>query len=423
MNQPLRAKYTNSTYPGYSYGFLGEDINRYLTALSAGVDDTIGSALKSMPTSELLGRLKPMIRERDFIFSLTFKSPLLMDGLSKLATQWASEVPRQSAAYIIGTPYSLGTRDKEAAAEGGNPLVLWKNALKQEVGIARGELKKFVNGDYFRSLGGIKIVDENDVDTATKNLDSLESEIDTITNPKNLNYKYPKFLEWVDLLIEDNNGGLGSPAYGCSWAQVWNKAVTVIYQAIGKVLAENPYDEEGTANTVNKAAETLQTSQVQKEAVDVINAFVDDYVNAFKKFLAELAEAKNTTDSIVVIRLYPRAAFIGHASPQLLTTKLSENSFLQTAVRPDNIMISMQDCIAFDTLDTQWAQLYREIFNTIVKCGSPKCEVRLGRRKIPNCHLFATPQIPDTLGTISTFAVQFICTENTDDNISPINGD
>lgn len=423
MNQPLRAKYTNSTYPGYSYGFLGEDINRYLTALSAGVDDTIGSALKSMPTSELLGRLKPMIRERDFIFSLTFESVPLMDNLSGLATRWSSDVPRQSAAYIIGTPYSLGTRDKEAAAEGGNPLVLWKNALKQEVGIARGELRKFVNGDYFRSLGGIKIVEDNDVANATKSLDDLASVIDGVVSPKNLNYKYPKFLEWVDHWAGDTNSELGSQAYDCSWAQVWNKAVTAIYQVIGKVLAEQPYDEEGTANTVNKAAETLQTSQVQKEAVDVINAFVVDYVNAFKKFLTELNGAKGTQDSTVVIRLYPRAAFIGHASPQLLTTKLSENSFLQTAVRPDNIMISMQDCIAFNTLDTQWAQLYREIFNTIVKCGSPECEVRLGRRRIPGCHLFATPQIPDTLGTISTFAVQFICTENTDDNISPINDD
>lgn len=421
MSEPLRAKYTNTGFPGYSYGFLGDDINRYLTALSAGVDDTIGSALKSIPTSELLGRLKPMIRERDFIFSLTFKSKSLMEALSELAARWASEVPRQSAAYIIGTPYSLGTGDKGAVAEGGTPLVRWKNALLQEVEIARGELSKFTSGAYFRSLGQISLITDEDVSNASKNLEALGAEIEKMTNPKTLSYKYPKFLEWVDLWAGE--GKVGSLAYGSNWTQVWNKAVTAIYRVIGKVLADNPYDENGVANTVNKAAATLQTSQVQKEAVDVINAFVDDYVKAFKKFLEELNEVKGAVDSTVVIRLYPRAAFIGHASPQLLTTKLSENSFLQTAVRPDNIMISMQDCIAFDTLDTQWAQLYREIFNTIVKCGSPGCDVRLGRRVIPDCHLFATPQIPDTLGTISTFAVQFICTENTDNNINPINDD
>ena len=425
MIKPLEAKYTNTDYPGYSYGFLGEDINRYLSALSAGVDDTIGSTLKSIPTSELLGRLKPMIRERDFIFSLTFTSQLLMDRLAKLAAQWADKVPRQSAAYIIGTPYSLGTGEKEAVAKGGNPLMRWQQALLREVEIARSELEKFVKGDYFRSLGGISIIDKEDVGPATNSLDDLMLKIEAVTNPKNLNYKYPKFLEWVDVL-EDSSGFGSSPAYGCSWSQVWNKAVTVIYQVIGKVLAETPYveDEKGetVVNTVNKATKTLQLqdSQVYRDVIRVINAFVDDYVKTFEKFLTDLDGAEGTSDSTVVVRLYPRAAFIGHASPQLLTTKLSENSFLQTAGRPDNIMISMQDCIAFDTLDTQWAQLYREIFNSIVKCGSPECAVRLGRRRIPGCHLFATPQIPDTLGTISMFAVQFICTENTDDSIDPI---
>lgn len=413
---PLGTKYTNKSYPGYSVFVPGSDLGKFLQKIGSGLDDSDTTRGK-MPTGLMLSTLRPMLRDRDFVFSLTFQvsgTSSFVEAVTALASTWIATVPRQSAAYVVSTPYlSLPTK-KDQIADSGQVVDTKYQEADTQIKIATQELDKLGAASLFRVWDMSPFKKTPDFKTAIDALiesDGIQAELDKLKS-KLPATPCPKFLDWMP----EPSGT--SPSV--KWDSVKSAAVRGVYRLAGRVLDDAALgDAQLAAKGIAALINDIRTEEEFEDIVASINAFVEAYCTAFKDWLNSGAKS-NISGQPVTIRLYPRSVFISHAVRPVVTTKLSENSFIQTAGRPDNIVIQFQDCIAFDTLDTQWAQLYRELFKIIVDYGNPECTVRYGRHKLDHCYLYSAPQIPDVQGGLTTFPVVLISTASDDSDIGSI---
>lgn len=463
--RPIRGL-TYANVSGYKkYPPMAGDTDGYRNFLTdIGVGWTYNSwDLRAIPADTLLSQLYPMMTDPEGYFYLDYKSsPKLTEALLELGYEFDRDLPRKSSSYIISSSFvQIGrtrregygtqfTRDDSAVTllawvsdvvrhiesrytpkdENGYPTERLNSEtggclvqLKEAVTTATNELKDFFLTEqvyqqtYIDALMAARndLLDASDIDfkntelavkpsttpeevtkwlkdNFAKDFNQAAQDYATKVTPKKASYEKEE-KEITQKLTE---------LYGFNWeyssgrteghtplVQIYTEDVNLRAQAVKQQMPEDFYTQEGSdcplLNHIRAAAKGLLV-------------YVEEVIKLCKKRGA--GEAASTS---VVIRFYPAAAVVAEPLYGVNTVPLSEHSFLQVATPQNNIAVQFMSCAALDTPDTQWRQLYAEIFKTIMRYGNPKCSVCAGRYIVKDCHLASVPDLSNAFNTVGTF--------------------
>jgi hypothetical protein len=155
------------------------------------------------------------------------------------------------------------------------------------------------------------------------------------------------------------------------------------------------------------------------DSVQKFPAFIEEYFDYLKTKIKQYRVSDSGVK--IVVRFYPNAATISEPLPIVRTTSLSENSFVQTVAPAMNLSVILQGNLAIDTPDTQWRELYANIFKIILSNGNPVCKARIGRYIVPNCYINAVSDFSNNHNTTPTFNFSLVSTEWDSAKLTPVN--
>ena len=423
-----------------------EDWRSFLTMLGTG-HDFDSRDLRTVPTQDLMAVLYPMLTDPELMFYLEY-SGNVADTIYQKAQEFERNLPRQSSSYIISSTASgnwltIGDLPPEAGSRKGyNDCVKGTkqyisslvDAALSQWDILAGRLKSYIvkqdgKGDEARVAalptdswrtyaGSVDNIAKaaNDVETVLNQSDAITSEI----------------LKDLVTLTYWENPDKASSGDQASWqsinAYIEEKYNQVLFNdsTVGKLIANLSGRARSSVlshtYTVEEAYLSKDTvAKNYQEAVKQATDFVLAYFEWLKKQIKEYRLGPGKTRNTVVVRFYPGNAIITEPLPAVQTTSLSENSFVQTVVPAPNLSVVMQSNLAFDTPDTQWRELYANIFKIILSNGNPKCTARIGRHIIPNCYISAVSDFSNSHITTPVFAVSLISTEWDSAKLTPVN--
>ena len=461
--RPIRGL-TYANVSGYNkYPPMASDTDGYRNFLTdIGVGWTYNSwDLRAIPANTLLSQLYPMMTDPEEYFYLEYKgSPKLTEALLELGYEFDKDLPRKSSSYILSSSFlTIGQNKLEeetrvrlnstAAA-----LVAWVSEVVRRV--ESRCTPKDENGYPTQGLnettdGGLIVLKEtiasalnelHDIRLSTERLTAIyqeavqESEgfFDIGFSDSDWNWlrTYNFISEEDDLspVVDRITGMLmdhlsdAALAYGeaSTTRTKQTEAYRLFLQEAGLAMLLTDEAEDDLIKSYNsdvvRRAETVKQKmpedfyekikdseagnsliQYLKNVITALTSYIDNVLKIYKKY-GSGGSAKVTS---VVIRFYPAAAVVAEPLYGVSTVPLSEHSFLQVATPQNNIAVQFMSCAALDTPDTQWRQLYAEIFKTIMRYGNPKCSVCAGRYIVKDCHLASVPDLSNAFNTAGTF--------------------
>lgn len=416
-----------------------EDWRSFLTMLGTG-HDFDSRDLRTVPTQDLMAVLHPMLTDPELMFYLEY-SGNVADTIYKKAQEFERNLPRQSSSYIVSSTASgnwltIGDLPPEAGSRKGyndcvkgtkeyitsltnNALGQWKyrsERLKsyKVVQFESGEVVELTPTETWETCAR----SEKDMTTAAQEVISLLDKSDAITK------------DVIDGLVDLDGWERTNPA--SSWqsiqASIEDKYNDMLFNdsTVGELIANlsgrarssvmsHTYTVEEAYLSKDTVAKNYQDAV--KEATDFVLAYFD----WLKKQIMEYWLGPGKTRNTVVVRFYPNAATITEPVPVVQTTGLSENSFIQTVSPAVNLSVVLQGNLAIDTPDTQWRELYANIFKIILSNGNPMCKARIGRYIVPNCYINAVSDFSNNHNTTPTFNFSLVSTEWDSAKLTPVN--
>ena len=418
--------------------------------------------LRAIPANTLLSQLYPMMTDPEEYFYLDYKgSPKLTEALLELGYEFDKDLPRKSSSYILSSSFLTVGRTKSEENikvrlnNRAETLVAWVSEVvrriessctpKDENGYPTQGLNEITNGGIITLKETIaSAVNElHDIQLSTERLTAIYQE--AVKTSEGLFFSIGfgdsewKWLSTYNFISEDNL----SPAVDhiverltdclSAAALVYGEATTTrkndtdeyekFLQKAGLtfLLTDGAKDDliKSYDSDVVRRAETVKQKmpedfyekirgsaagnsliQYLKDVIIALTSYIDNVLQIYKKYGSGDSAAKITS---IVIRFYPAAAVVAEPLYGVNTVPLSEHSFLQVATPQNNIAVQFMSCAALDTPDTQWRQLYAEIFKTIMRYGNPKCSVCAGRYIVKDCHLASVPDLSNAFNTAGTF--------------------
>lgn len=421
--------------------------------------------LRAIPADTLLSQLYPMMADPEEYFYLDYKgSPKLTGALLDLGYEFDKDLPRKSSSYILSSSFIQidrnrrdGYRTKITRDDSAVTLLAWVSEvvrsiesrytpkdengyptqglndvtgqsivkLKETIATATSELKDFYLTDTdYQNIRQQALTAAKEQFDAFNNvqkflatnrtyyndppntlilwiLDALRDDLTPAaqqyaerTTPKKESYADDdaRILAEMERIYPGWSSfgfGLSGSRVNKDVAKIYHEDVTLRIQAVTQQIPEDFY---------SKIDPDQPLIQSIKSVIEALDRYVTEVVKLCKKRGA--GEAASTS---VVVRFYPAAAVVAEPLYGVNTVPLSEHSFLQVATPQNNIAVQFMSCAALDTPDTQWRQLYAEIFKTIMRYGNPKCSVCAGRYIVKDCHLASVPDLSNAFNTVGTF--------------------
>lgn len=148
------------------------------------------------------------------------------------------------------------------------------------------------------------------------------------------------------------------------------------------------------------------SEDLTEQTLKMIWAFIEA-LNTFTEGLSDMAD-EDLSPKLAVLRLFPVAAAVIPALPQITTIRQSYRKYIQTAVPAPNIAVQLRNNTAFNTLDTQWVTFYLEVLDLIFKYRNPKFTLRCGTYRIQDCNISESVNIGDTGASVESFNMEII---------------
>ena len=422
-----------------------EDWRNFLTTLSIG--HTYNSRdLRTVPTQDLMAVLHPMLTDPELMFYLEYEDTDLANTILSIAKNYDDAVPRQSSAYIVSNPSSAldvgqeyQNETKGSYADSTSAINYILNRAQEAVDVwvrlgTNGSMRSgtidWANGTWEPSRVWADTV--SDLPVFQSKVDDLKRKLAKVDK-----LYLPQWPGGVEHYYIGQYYNLSEAEYSLGKAlanltKVYNEYVfmggaygTVFEGQILSTLEADPDNQDLLTTLKNHQFTPDALYTIDKERNSYLEA-VGHVKNVILTYLQRLEDMVNqgTVERkhlSVVVRFFPGSAFISEPLPQINTTRLSENSFVQTATPAMNISVSLQGNLAFDTPDTQWRGLYAEIFKAIVAKGNPKCTARIGRHIVPNCYLLNMPDLTNSHSTTPTFNFSLVSTEWDSAQLTPVN--
>lgn len=412
-----------------------EDWRTFLTAVGTG-HELDSQDLRVVPTQDLMAVLHPMLTDPELMFYLEY-SGKVATAIHNEALKFNDKVPRQSSSYVVS--YSAGdwvrisdlpagdcTQRGYAACNVGAPAYVTSLA-DDAVAKWKEEAEHLKSWTYTvdNSSSRTVISVKSPTDKWKKYAGSLE-EIQKLRND---------LTRLIDDSIPLNSSLIGSLDSITQWPDpdgyTWDGIVSSIKNRYDTALSENAtFLEAMSRASAETRAEVLQRKWTPDELYDDKNVYttfvkqLKDFIFSYFKYLEEnVKDNSGSTNSrySVVVRFYPNAATITEPVPVVQTTGLSENSFIQTVSPAVNLSVVLQGNLAIDTPDTQWRELYANIFKIILSNGNPMCKARIGRYIVPNCYINAVSDFSNNHNTTPTFNFSLVSTEWDSAKLTPVN--
>ena len=121
------------------------------------------------------------------------------------------------------------------------------------------------------------------------------------------------------------------------------------------------------------------------------------------------------------LRLFPANVGIGYPGLQFDTTIVSGSHILQVSKPRSLFTVNLQNCLAFNTLDTQWLDLYATFFEHWVSVKkNPLITLQIGEYTLRDCLLVAPPSFVNRLEITELFPLQFLSQSTNIDDLKPL---
>lgn len=439
---------------GYTkYPPLAKDSDGYRTFLKAiGVGHDYNSQdLRTVSSQELLSQLYPALSDPEQFFYLEFSAKgtrQLRTELQVIAMKYDEVAPRMSSSYII----SIGDPNLNRSSSAPSEAVTRSSVFR---GPTLADLTTWIRNtlDYIQK----KFVSHDETGYPTTILNQRVPSIEQLSTKLNESVDKLKTVYISRDQAQSIHADLfeqliqSFPIFDQLYLGIMNPELEALQDGqfvtvrLQKFLIQDVLDyaqaitpKPGMTEAQTKVAEIEGYVDYWKaDAVRLVNnlrqaGLPDDYYTnttrpdtgwsghntteqvltgvtaAMDWYLTELMKKQTLTTALaselpVIIRFYPAAAVVAEPLCGVSTVPLSEHSFLQVATPQNNIAVQFMGCAALDTPDTQWRQLYAEIFKTIMRYGNPKCSVCAGRYIVKDCHLASVPDLSNAFNTAGTF--------------------
>lgn len=415
-----------------------EDWKKFLTSVGTG-HDFDSRDLRTVPTQDLMAVLHPMLTDPELMFYLEYSGNVASKIYAE-AIKFNDRLPRQSASYVVSsTAFNSTTVGSEipdnvcsrrACVE--RSTQSFTNRLKTLTDNAVNIWQSMVNLKLYSYKLNVNAGNSLDVTESYKQYTKTREEIevsaqDVLNTVKELNIAEPYAAESCKTInqFEDADGNLLNEifaeieaAYAATLMQIaadplTNSISLAELAALPESIQQDLKQHHGTPDVLYDGPNSY-TDAVQK-----FPAFIEEYFNYLKKQIKNYRVSDSNAK--VVVRFYPNAATISEPLPVVRTTSLSENSFVQTVAPAMNLSVILQGNLAIDTPDTQWRELYANIFKIILSNGNPVCKARIGRYIVPNCYINAVSDFSNNHNTTPTFNFSLVSTEWDSAKLTPVN--
>ena len=166
---------------------------------------------------------------------------------------------------------------------------------------------------------------------------------------------------------------------------------------------------------VMPTSESTYTDTNTLSASSPVNLTYEQRLYENTELLSAKAISRQTKDvkelsSKIYMRVYPQTGYILPPLRPYTTTLLSNNEILQvSSVVGVNAACALQNNLALNTVDTQWADMYTLFFNYWLEYEQNKSfRLIFGDYILPNCYFRAQPQMVQTLEPVTTFNLDII---------------
>lgn len=410
-----------------------EDWKKFLTSVGTG-HDFDSRDLRTVPTQDLMAVLHPMLTDPELMFYLEYSGNVASKIYAE-AIKFNDRLPRQSASYVVSSTTSSGITvgsdipgsmcTKKACAGGAQSVAdKLQTLVDNAVSMWKWEINSTLYSykvDTSHPEAGLELTDSYKRYTGTEKeiKEAAQAVLDMLGKTS---------VFTLSLLTDCEPLSDFKDSEGNKLDQI---LATIHDKYVNQLSTDSNLDTFFWSNSLPSTLQ--QTLMWHRGTPDFLYEGSNSYTDAVKKFPAFIGEyfeyLKNQiknhrvsgSNAKVVVRFYPGNAIITEPLPAVQTMSLSENSFVQTVAPASNLSVVMQSNLAFDTPDTQWRELYANIFKIILSNGNPKCTARIGRHIIPNCYISAVSDFSNSHITTPVFAVSLISTEWDSAKLTPVN--